>query len=67
MLVRMCSIMAGPNLMARPGEVVNVTTEVGEDLINNRHAMKYAEEAQKPKKVKVKRGRGFGRQDSAGG
>lgn len=69
MLVRMCKIMANPvHGYARHGDVVQVPTEFGESLIANREAMVYvADDAPKPKKVKVKRGRGFGRNDSAGG
>ncbi len=67
MLVRMCSIMANPvHGNARHGDVVSVPTEFGEGLIANREAMPYVpDEAPKPKKVVVKRGRRPGRQDSA--
>ncbi len=67
MLVRSCTIMAGPEMSCRPGDVVEVSKEVGEDWINHRFAEPYAVESPKAKKVKVKRGRGFGRQDSSGG
>ena len=67
MLVRMCSIMAGPVYgNARHGDIVKLPTEVGEDLIKQRHAMPYvAEESPKHKKA-VKRGRRSGRNDTTG-
>ena len=67
MLVRMCSIMAGPVYgNARYGDILSLPTGVGEEMIARRHAEAYVEETPKPKKAKVKRGRGFGRNDTTG-
>ena len=65
MLVRMCSIMAGPvHGNARYGDIVKVPTEVGEEMIKQRHAMAYVAEAKAPKVKKEKPGgRRSGRND----
>ena len=70
MLIRMCSIMAGPLYgNARYGDIVKVPTEVGEEMVKQRHATPYVvEEAKAPKAKKERRGgRRSGRDDTTGG
>lgn len=69
MLVRMCSIWAHSVYgCSRHGDIVKVPTEVGEDLIKQRHAMTYVAEEKKAPKPKVEKrgGRRSGRNDSTG-
>lgn len=69
MLVRMCSIMAGPVYgNARYGDLVDFPTEVAQEMIKQRHAMAYVAEVKTPKaKKEDRRGRRPGREDATRG